>query len=84
MELIDLQSATFIGLITLGVVNVVLMFKADLDSRIKFLIAAIVAFGLTFVPTEFSNIILEKIKIALEVAFASSGAYKLAQKVGGE
>lgn len=79
----DLTSVTFIGLMTLGVVNVVTFFKPTLDSKIKFAISVIVAFSLTFVPPELGNIILDKAKVALEIAFASSGTYKLAQKIGG-
>lgn len=84
MDLADLSNATFIGLVTLGVVNVITMFKTDLDSRIKFIISVLVAFGLTFVPEEIGGMILDKLKIALEVAFAASGVYKLATKAGGE
>lgn len=80
----DLSNVTFIGLITVGVVNVLSFWKPNIDSRIKFAVAAGVAFGLTFVPAEISNIILDKAVQALEVAFASSGAYKLAIKAGGK
>jgi hypothetical protein len=80
---VDLSNITFVGLVTLGVVNVVTLFKSDLESKYKFIIAIIVAFGLTFVPEEFGSMILNHLKIALEVAFASSGVYKLAQKAGG-
>lgn len=81
---VDLTSVTFIGLMTLGIVNVVTFFKPDLDSKIKFAIAVVAGFGLTFVPVEIGNMILDRAKIALEIAFASSGAYKLATKAGGE
>jgi hypothetical protein len=79
----DLTSATFIGLVTLGVVNVISFYKPGLDSKYKFAISVAVAFGLTFVPADMGNLILEKLKVALEVAFAASGTYKLAQKIGG-
>jgi hypothetical protein len=80
----DLGSLTFIGLITIGVVNVISFFKPTLDSKIKFAVSLVVAFGLTFVPVAIGSIILEKAKVALEIAFASSGGYKIAQKVGGQ
>jgi hypothetical protein len=80
----DLGSLTFVGLITLGVVNVVTMFYPNLDSRVKFGISLVTAFVLTFVPAEFGNIILEKLKLAIGIAFATSGGYKLSQKIGGQ
>lgn len=80
MDYLDLS---FIGLITIGVVNVVMMIVPKLDSRIKFAIALVVAFGLTFVPTELGSVLADKIKLALEIAFASSGTYKLFTKAGG-
>lgn len=79
----DLQSATFVGLATLGIVNVVTLFKSDIDSKYKFLISILAAFALTFIPESLGVILLDKMKIAIEVAFASSGTYKLAQKIGG-
>lgn len=79
----DLTNITFIGLATLGIVNVVTLFIPDLDSKYKFIISIVAAFGLTFVPESFSIILFDKMKTALEIAFAASGTYKLAQKVGG-
>lgn len=79
----DMTGATFIGLVTLGVVNVVTFFVKDLKSEYKFALSVLVAFGLTFVPESIGNMILDKAKIALEIAFASSGGYKLATRAGG-
>jgi len=79
----DLQNITLAGLTAIGVVNVMTMWKPDIDSRIKFAASFVVAFIVLFIPPEFGNTILEKAKIAVEVAFASSGVYKLAQKSGG-
>jgi hypothetical protein len=79
----DLLNTTLAGLVAIGAVNVISMWKPDMDSRLKFGIAFVVAFIVLFVPTDLGNMLLEKAKIALEVAFASSGVYKLAQKVGG-
>lgn len=78
----EFQSLTLAGLASIGVVNVVLMFKPDIDSRIKFIIAFLTAFAVLFIPQEFGNMLLEKLKLALEVAFASSGTYKLFQVAG--
>lgn len=78
----DLANITFVGLITLGVVNVITFFYPTLDSKVKFGLAVLTAFLLTFVPAELGNIILDKAKIAIEIAFASSGGYKLATKMG--
>lgn len=79
----DLTNATFIGLATLGIVNVVTFFKPDLDSRVKFALSVAAAFALTFIPAETGSIILEKMKLALTTAFAMSGVYKLATRAGG-
>jgi hypothetical protein len=81
--MIDLSNVTLAGLMAIGVVNVLTMFKPELDSKIKFITSLIVAFAITFVPLELGSIILDHLKSAIEVAFAASGAYKIAQKVGG-
>lgn len=79
----DLQTISLVGLMALGTVNVITLFKPDLDSRLKFAASFVVAFAVTFIPVEVGNIILEKAKIALEASLAFSGVYKLAQKAGG-
>lgn len=78
----DFQTVTLPGLIAIGVVNVIAMFKPELDGRIKFGLSALAAFAVLFVPQNISNIVLENLKVALEAAFAASGVYKLAQKAG--
>ena len=83
MDLSFLTNITFVGLATLGIVNVVTLFIPNIDSRYKFIISIVAAFALTFVPAEFGNMILDKMRVALEVALAASGTYKLAQKIGG-
>lgn len=80
----DTSSVTFIGLATLGVVNAVTLFKSDIESKYKFLISIVAAFALTFVPAELGNELLDKMKVAVEVALAASGTYKLSQKMGGQ
>lgn len=79
----DLNSVTLAGLVALGVVNVLTMFKSDLDSRIKFGASLAVAFAVTFISAELGNVLLDHLKTALTVALAASGAYKVAQKIGG-
>jgi hypothetical protein len=79
----DLSSLTLAGLVAIGVVNVVTFFKAGIDSRIKFALALVAAFVVTFIPADLGAVILNHAKIALEVAFASSGGYKLLQLTGG-
>lgn len=80
----DIQNLTLTGLAAIGAVNVVTFFRPDLDSKIKFTLSLIVAFLVTFIPADLGLIILDKIKEALLVAFAASGTYKLADKIGGE
>lgn len=83
MILMDIANLTLSGLAVIGIVNVISFFKPNMDSRIKFAISFIVAFVVTFIPVEIGNVILEKSREALTIAFASSGVYKLAQKSGG-
>lgn len=82
MEL-DLANITFIGIASIGAVNVLTFFKPNLDSRYKFAFGVIFAFLLTYVPLTLQADLLERIKTAIAVAFAGSGAYKLADKAGG-
>jgi len=79
----DFASLTLAGLTAIGVVNVLTFFMPNLDSRVKFAASLVAAFVITFVPAGLGSTILDHLKIALEVAFATSGTYKLAQKVGG-
>jgi hypothetical protein len=81
--MIDIASLSFLGLIGIGVSNVVSFFRPSLDSRMKFGICFAAVFVATFIPYDLANEFLNKAKLALEVAFAGSGAYKLAQKAGG-
>lgn len=80
----DLSSITFVGLATLGIVNFITMIKPDIDSKVKFLLSVVAAFGLAFVPDSIGIVLLDKMKVAVEVAFAASGTYKLAQKIGSK
>jgi hypothetical protein len=75
----DIANLTLVGLIAIGTVNVITFFKADLDSRIKFAAAFVVAFIATFIPVDLGTILLNNAKIALEAALAGSGVYKLFQ-----
>lgn len=80
----DLQTITLSGLVAIGVVNVISFFKPGIDSKIKFTASLVAAFAVTFIPVELGNTILQHLKDAITVAFAASGAYKIAQKAGGE
>lgn len=78
----DFQSMTLAGLMAIGAVNVITMFKADIDSRIKFIVSLVVAFAALYIPDQIGNDVLNKLRDAIQIAFASSGAYKLATKTG--
>jgi hypothetical protein len=80
----DIFSLALPGLVALGFINVLTFFKPDMDSKVKFAGSAVVAFIVLFVPPVFSNMLADNIKNALAVAFAVSGTYKLAQKIGGQ
>lgn len=80
----DLTTITLTGLAIIGAVNVATMFKADLDSRVKFGIAVATALAIGFIPEAIGNEILARITTAIGAALASSGGYKLTQKLGGQ
>lgn len=71
------------GLVSIGAVNLLLMFRPNVDSRIKFVVQFIFAFAVLFIPTDISNFLLEKTIEALKITFAGSGLYKLVSKAGG-
>ena len=79
----DLTTIGFVGLMTIGAVNVLTWFKPGMDSKMKFAASVLFAFALTFVPADIANVVLQNAKIALEAALGASGVYKLTQKVGG-
>lgn len=78
----DLMTVSLAGLVAIGATNVVTFFKPGLDSKVKFAISFVVAFLVLFVPVELGNQLLDQARMALEVAIATSGAYKLFQVVG--
>jgi len=80
----DIFQMGLVGLVALGAVNVLGFFFPDLDSRVKFGASVVVAFIVAFIPVDLGNIILDKLRMALEAAFAASGTYKLFTKAGGE
>lgn len=79
----DLTNVALTGLVAIGIVNVISFFKPGMPAWLKFALSAVGAFAVTWIPAEFSNLLLQKIKAALEAAFMASGGYKLAQKIGG-
>ena len=78
----DLQSATLSLLVVIGAVNVLTMYKPDLDSRFKFGVSVAIAFALSFIPAEIGVLLADKLKDAITVALAASGGYKLFQVAG--
>ena len=80
----DFSNMTFVGLATLGTVNVIGFFYPKLDSKVKFGLSIAAALLFAFGPAELGNLLFDKVKLAIEVALAVSGSYKLATKVGGQ
>jgi hypothetical protein len=74
----------FTGLMTIGLVNIVGFFVPGLTSTSKLVIAFVAAFGLSFVPADVGNMLLDKIIKSLEVVAATSGFYRLTQNAGGK
>lgn len=79
----DFGSLTLTALFAIGAVNVVLLFKPDLDSKWKFVISFIAAFIAFFIPPDLGNLIANAIKEAIAAAVIGSGIYKVAIKAGG-
>lgn len=79
----DFANLTLTGLVAIGVVNAIDLFKPGLDSRIKFASSFLVAFAVAFIPVELGNLIFQNAKLAVEAAFGASAVYKLATKMGG-
>ena len=80
----DIAQLGFLGLIGLGTVNALSLWKSTMDSKLKLIISGVVVFIATFIPVELGNIIADKAKLAIEVALASSGGYTLAKRAGGQ
>lgn len=81
---VDLQSATLAMLAVVGAVNVLTIFRPYSSSQEKFILSVVVALVISFIPADLNNLILNKLKDALTLAFTGSGAYKIAQKAGGK
>jgi hypothetical protein len=80
----DLVNLGFIGIMVIGLTNILTFFLPNLDSKIKIGVSFVFAFALTFVPVGTASYLLDHIKLALEATAALSGTYKLAQKIGGK
>lgn len=83
MEVLDLGSYGFTGLMVIGAVNAVTILFGEMTNQQKLLLSFVVAIAVSFIPVEIGNLIYDKAVVALSVALASSGGYKIAQKVGG-
>lgn len=81
---IDVANMGFTLLMTIGFVNVLTLWKPNLDSKVKLIASGIFAFALTFVPPELGNMLADKIKEGLTIALTATGLYKVAQKIGGQ
>lgn len=79
----DFTGMTFAGLATIGVVNVLGFFRPNMDSKLKFGISIVAAMAFLFVPADLGNLLFDKLKEAITIAFAASGTYKLVTRAGG-
>lgn len=89
MELLqglDLTTVGFVALMSFGIVAII-NFKWKLTSMQNFWLSVGCAFLLGFVPADFGNMILNRIKDAISIGLSLTGAYKalqgVAKKVGG-
>ena len=79
----DFGSLTLTALFAVGAVNVVLLFKPDIDSKWKFVISFVAAFIAYFIPADLGQVLLNAAKEAIAAAIIGSGIYKVATKAGG-
>lgn len=82
MEFLDLGNMTLVGLTVIGAVNALTIFRPETTSRTKFVVSVLVALVVGFIPANLGAEILNRLVAALEVAFAASGGYKIAQVIG--
>lgn len=80
----DFGSLTLTALFAVGAVNVVLLFKPDIDSKWKFVISFLAALVAYFIPADLGVVLLNAIKEAIAAAIIGSGIYKVATKAGGQ
>ena len=83
MENMSALDFGFVGLVTYGFINVLTMWKPNLDNKTKFMSSLVVAFALLWVPADLGILLADKIKIAIGIAVAMSGVSKIATKAGG-
>lgn len=82
--MIDLGNATLAGLAIIGAVNAVVIFRPQTSSQAKFIISVVVALIVGFLPLAAQGYIMAHLIGALTAAFAASGGYKIAQKLGSK
>ena len=83
MELLqglDLTTISFVGLMSFGIVAVI-NFKWKLNSMQNFWLSVGCAFLLGFVPADFGNMILNRVKDAIGIGLTLTGIYKASQGV---
>ena len=78
----DISTLSFTAFMVIGAVNIMAHFYPDMDSNRKWIISFAVALLASFVPHSFGNIIADHIREAVAVTLASTGGYKVAQKIG--
>lgn len=79
----DIGNLTLTALFAVGAVNIILLFKPEIDSKWKFAISFVAAFIAYFIPADLGSIILNAAKEAIAAAVVGSGIYKIATKTGG-
>lgn len=80
----DFGNLTLTALFAVGAANIVLLFKPNIDSRVKFGISFVAAFVAFFIPADLGGVILNAAKEAIAAAIIGSGIYKVATKAGGQ
>lgn len=69
------------GVIAYGVVGVLMYFKKDLPSQVKFSFLFVIAFAVGFIPTNLGNVLLNHIKDAAGVAFGIHAFYSMSKNI---
>lgn len=80
----ELTSIAPVALFTFGAVNAITIFKKDLTSQQKWIIAGILAFAFGFIPADLGTEVANRIKDAVAVAVGTSAVAGIASRIGGK
>lgn len=71
---------------TVGAISLIIKkrFGKDLDGDIKLYLLVLLAFAFGFIPADFGNLVLEKLKVAVAIGVGVNALNTAFNKVGGK